>query len=88
METVHTTRDRSRLYADGGGRAPSAVQITDRYHLISSLGKAMEQNLQQPRIDARRQLTQAVAHRPGESNKLTLIEAWSPRCRQANTSDS
>jgi transposase len=46
------TRDRSGLYADGGRQgAPSAVQITDRYHLVSNLGEAMERDLQQLQID-------------------------------------
>ena len=62
------TRDRSGLYADGGRQgAPSAVQITDRYHLVSNLGEAMERDLQQLQIDARRQLTQTVAGRPREA---------------------
>jgi hypothetical protein len=78
------TRDRSGLYADGGRQgAPSAVQITDRYHLVSNLGEAMERDLQQLQIDARRQLTQTVAGRPREAKKLTLIEARRQRCRQA-----
>ena len=78
------TRDRSGLYADGGRQgAPSAVQITDRYHLVSNLGEAMERDLQQLQIDARRQLTQTVAGRPREAQKLTLIEARRQRCRQA-----
>jgi hypothetical protein len=34
-------------------------------------------------IDARRQLTQTVAGRPREAQKLTLIEARRQRCRQA-----
>jgi transposase len=72
------------LYADGGRQgAPSAVQITDRYHLVSNLGEAMERDLQQLQIDARRQLTQTVAGRPREAQKLTLIEARRQRCRQA-----
>jgi hypothetical protein len=78
------TRDRSGLYADGGRQgAPSAVQITDRYHLVSNLGEAMERDLQQLQIDARRQLTQTVAGRPRKAQKLTLIEARRQRCRQA-----
>jgi transposase len=78
------TRDRSGLYADGGRQgSPSAVQITDRYHLVSNLGEAMERDLQQLQIDARRQLTQTVAGRPREAKKLTLIEARRQRCRQA-----
>jgi transposase len=78
------TRDRSGLYADGGRQgAPSAVQITDRYHLVSNLGEAMERDLQQLQIDARRQLTQTVAGRPRDAKKLTLIEARRQRCRQA-----
>jgi hypothetical protein len=55
--------------------APSAVQITDRYHLISNLRAAMERDLEQLQIDARRQLTQTVGGRPREAKKLTLIEA-------------
>ena len=78
------TRDRSGMYADGGRQgAPSAVQITDRYHLVSNLGEAMERDLQQLQIDARRQLTQTVAGRPREAKKRTLIEARRQRCRQA-----
>jgi transposase len=78
------THDRSGLYADGGRQgAPSAVQITDRYHLVSNLGAAMERDLQQLQIDARRQLTQTVAGRPREAKKRTLIEARRQRCRQA-----
>jgi Transposase len=54
------TRDRSNLYADGGRQgAPSAVQITDRYHLVSNLSEAMERDLQQLQIDARSRLAQA-----------------------------
>jgi transposase len=46
------TRDRSGLYADGGWQgAPSPVQFTDRYHLVSNLGEAMERDLQQLQID-------------------------------------
>jgi transposase len=78
------TRDRSGLYADGGRQgAPSAVQITDRYHLVSNLGEAKERDLRQLQIDVRRQLTQTVAGRPREAKKLTLIEARRQRCRQA-----
>ncbi len=47
------TRDRSSLYADGGRQgAPSAVQITDRYHLVSNLSEAVERDIQQLQIDA------------------------------------
>jgi transposase len=42
------TRDRSSLYADGGRRgASSAVQITDRYHLVSNLSEAVQHDIQQ-----------------------------------------
>jgi transposase len=45
-----TTRDRSSLYADGGRQgATSAVQITDRYHLVSNLSEAVERDIQQCR---------------------------------------
>jgi transposase len=47
-------RDRSSLYADGGRQgASSAVQITDRYHLVSNLSKAVERDVQQLQINAR-----------------------------------
>src|SRR6202522_4435809 len=51
------TRDRSTLYADGGRQgAPDAIQITDHYHLVSNLSEAVENDVQQLQIDARRQL--------------------------------
>jgi hypothetical protein len=50
-------RDRSSFYADGGRQgASSAVQITDRYHLVSNLSEAVERDVQQLQIDARKQL--------------------------------
>jgi hypothetical protein len=53
------TQDRSSLYADGGRQgAPSAVQITDSYYLVSNLSEAVERDIQQLQIDARKQLAQ------------------------------
>jgi transposase len=78
------TRDRSSLYADGGRQgAPSAVQITDRYHLVSNLSEAVERDIQQLQIDARKQLAQNDAVGSGKPKRLTLIEARRQRCRQA-----
>jgi transposase len=78
------TRDRSSLYADGGRRqgAPSAVQITDRYHLVSNLGEAMERDIQQLQLEARKKLAQTVFGRTAELKKPTLVEARRQRCRQ------
>jgi transposase len=78
------TRDRSSLYADGGRQgAPSAVQITDRFHLVSNLSEAVERDIHQLQIDARKQLAQSETRAPGKTNKLTLVEARRQRCRQA-----
>ena len=78
------TRDRSSLYADGGKQgAPSAAQITDRYHLISNLSEAVERDIQQLQIDARKQLAQGEARGTASTHKLTLVEARRQRCRQA-----
>jgi transposase len=78
------TRDLSSLYADGGRQgASSAVQITDRYHLVSNLSAAVEHDVQQLQIDARKQLAQCAAQEPGTRNKPTLIETRRQRCRQA-----
>jgi transposase len=50
-------RDRCGLYAEGGHEgAPSAVQVTDRYHLMSNLSEAVEHTLQQLQIEARAEL--------------------------------
>jgi transposase len=79
-------RDRSSLYADGGRQgASSAVQITDRYYLVSEskLSEAVEHDVQQSQFDARKQLAQSEVLEPDATNKLTLIEARRRRCRQA-----
>jgi hypothetical protein len=50
-------RDRSSLCADGGRQgASSAVQITDRYHLVSNLSEAVERDVEHLQIDSRKQL--------------------------------
>jgi hypothetical protein len=51
--------------------------------LVSNLSEAVERDVQQLQIDARKQLAQSEVREPGATNKLTLIEARRQRCRQA-----
>jgi transposase len=75
------TRDRSGLFADGGRQgAPSAAQITDRYHLMSNLSEAVERDIQQLQGKARATL---ATHKNHHRQKLTWIEARRQRCREA-----
>ena len=75
-------RDRCGLYAEGGREgAPSAVQINDRYHLMSNLSEAVEREIHQLQIAARSEGVQEANPKP--SRKLTLVEARYQRCRQA-----
>ena len=79
------TRDRCGLYADGANQgAPWAAQITDRYHLVSNLGEALERDVQQLQLEARAQFVDAKgnAGEVEQPKKLTLIEARRQRCRQ------
>jgi transposase len=76
------SRDRSGLYADGGRQgAPSAAQITDRYHLMANLSEALERDIQQLQDKARAAL--AGQANLGKRKKQTWIEARRERCRQA-----
>jgi len=61
----------------------TAVQITDRFHLVSNLSEAAERDIQQLQIDARKQLGESESRDSKKVNKLTLIEARRQRCRQA-----
>ena len=77
------TRDRSTLYADGGRQgAPTAVQLLDRYHLVSNLSDAVERDVQQMQIQARAALRQQMVPN-AEPRRLTLVEARRQRCREA-----
>jgi transposase len=58
-------RDRCGLYAEGGHEgAPGAVQVTDRYHLMSNLSEAVEHTLQPLQIEARAELAQEMNPKP------------------------
>jgi transposase len=62
-------RDRCGLYAEGGREgAPSAVQINDRYHLMSNLSEAVEREIHQLQIAARSEGVQEANPKP--SRKL------------------
>jgi transposase len=64
------TRDRSTLYEHGGRRgAPVAIQITDRYHLVSNLSEAVERDVQKLQVDARRQLVERLKARPRKARR-------------------
>jgi transposase len=75
-------RDRCGLYAEGAQKgAPTAVQVTDRYQLMSNLSEAVEHTLQQLQIEVRANLAQPESPQP--SKRLTLVKARYQRCRQA-----
>jgi transposase len=61
--------------------APSAVQINDRYHLMSNLAEAVEREVQQLQVQARAELAGNVDTK--RSGRATLIEARRQRCRRA-----
>lgn len=71
------------MYADGANQgAPLAAQITDRYHLVSNLGEALERDVQQLQLDARATCLDAKRGAGEQPRKMTLIEAHRQRCRQ------
>lgn len=75
-------RDQCGLYAQGGREgAPSAVQVTDRYQLMSNLCAAVENTLQELQARARVALERRTNRKP--SKRLTLVEGRYRRCRQA-----
>jgi len=78
------TRDRSRLYAEGGRLgAPGAVQVTDRYHLVTNLSEAVEREVQQLQLPAPPEPKAVPAVAPPKVVRLNWREARRQRCRDA-----
>lgn len=74
---------RCGLCAAAGRRAvTSAVQIADRYHLMSNLSEAMEREVQRMQIEAWQQVAPMPAPVSEEHKSLTLLAAGRQRCRQ------
>jgi len=67
------------VYADGRRQgAPSAVQITDRFHLVSNLSEAVERDIQQLQIDARKQLAQSETRETSKDKETDFDRRAAP----------
>lgn len=75
-------RDRSQFFANGGrAGAPAAVQVHDRYHLVSSLREAVEREAHRLQIRAHAELAPGGVYAPRPLKRSD--EARRLRCRQA-----
>ena len=76
------SRDRDGVYAEGGcNGAPRAQQVADRFHLVQSLIRAVEDELAHRRDGLRMPTQEVVGHNGQQEATITAPEFMMPRQR-------